>query len=203
MGMLNDYGKSLFKPFVSVQNIVLGLTLLFFASLAITKSNMNSSEWASWVQAVGSIAAICAAAYFPIAHEVRREKRERREVLRTLSYFAESLNGYIGRISKALLETDLHSRWLVSDDSRRLGILGQALNEIPASMVVGIELSLLTDLKYAYEYVAEMDGFLKITTPGAIHTLAANFRYSEICQSCLNDIDLVKETVDGLALAYR
>lgn len=201
--MLNDYGKSLFKPFVSVQNVVLGFAVLFSATLAITKVNMTSSEWASWVQAIGSIAAICAAAYFPIAHEVRREKRARRELLLTLSYFAESLNVYFIRISKAVLETDHHSRWLVSDDSRRLGILGQALNEIPASMMVGIELNLLADLKYAYGYAAQMDKFLRQTTPGAIHKMIADLRYYEICQSCLADIELVKETVDGQMLAYR
>lgn len=201
--MLNDYGKSLFKPLLSVPNIVLGLAVLFVAGLVMTSVSLSSIEWASWVQAVGSVAAICAAAYFPIAHEVRREKRERREVLRTLSYFAESLNRYITRISNALIEPDLHSRWLISDDSRRLGILGQALNEIPASMVVGIELSLLTDLKYAYGYVAEMDEFLKVTLPGSVHGFAESLRYFEICQACLTDIDLVKDTVDGLALAYR
>lgn len=201
--MLNDYGKSLFKPWVSVQNVVLSFAVLFVVGLVINKVNLSSSEWASWVQAIGSIAAICAAAYFPIAHEARREKRERREVLRTLSYFADSLNGYLSRISEALLEPDQHSRWLVSDDSRRLGILGQALNEIPASMMIGFELNLLTDLKYANEYAAQIDKFLKQTTPGAIKKMIDDLRYYDICQSCLADIALVEETIDGQMLAYK
>lgn len=56
--MLNDHGKSLFKPLLSVQNIVVGLAVLFFACLALKKANLSTSEWASWVQAIGSIAAI-------------------------------------------------------------------------------------------------------------------------------------------------
>ena len=69
--------------------------------------------------------------------------------------------------------------------------------------MIGIELGLLTDLKYAYGYAAEIDTFLKKTTPGAIREIAAGLRYYEICQTCLSDIKLVNETVDGLALANR
>ena len=52
--MLKDYGKSLFKPWVSVQNTVLLMVLIFIAALL----KLTSSELASWVQAIGSIAAI-------------------------------------------------------------------------------------------------------------------------------------------------
>ncbi len=59
--MLNDYGKSLFKPLLSVQNFVLGLSVLFVAVLVLTQVELSTSEWASWVQAVGSILAIVGA----------------------------------------------------------------------------------------------------------------------------------------------
>ncbi|WP_095151840.1 hypothetical protein [Pseudomonas sp. Irchel s3b5] len=55
--MLNDYGKELFKPWISVQNIVLVIAMIFVIALL----KLTRSELASWVQAVGSIAAIWAA----------------------------------------------------------------------------------------------------------------------------------------------
>ncbi|WP_136477305.1 hypothetical protein [Pseudomonas sp. DG56-2] len=56
--MLNDYGKSLFKPWLSVQNVVLGFFLIFVVGLVIRQYALTSSEIASWVQAVGSVGAI-------------------------------------------------------------------------------------------------------------------------------------------------
>lgn len=56
--MLNDYGKSIFKPWMSVQNLVLIFALLFMFFLAVTQYGLNKTELASWVQAVGSIGAI-------------------------------------------------------------------------------------------------------------------------------------------------
>ncbi|WPN32137.1 hypothetical protein QMK54_10465 [Pseudomonas sp. P5_109] len=101
--MLNDYGKSLFKPLVSVQNVVLGLSALFIAALVITQVGLSSSEWASWVQAIGSIAAIIGATY--IAGEQRRqkiedEKKEKNEYVIKAYGVAEVCVGLIERISR-------------------------------------------------------------------------------------------------------
>ncbi|MBI6911089.1 hypothetical protein [Pseudomonas palleroniana] len=52
--MLNDCGKELVKPWMSVQNFVLVLALIFCVALM----KPSSSELASWVQALGSIGAI-------------------------------------------------------------------------------------------------------------------------------------------------
>ncbi|NWB63671.1 hypothetical protein [Pseudomonas sp. F1002] len=156
---------------------------------------------AAWLQAVFSVLAICAAGYFPIAHEERRARRERCDVLRGLGYFSSTLHGYFIQLSRATLEPDQHRRWLFSDNSRRLNVLGQALNEIPASMVVGFELALLTDLKHACLHAIDIDSFLKSRTPGNIRDLVDDFRYSDICRACLVDIQLVQETVDGLMAA--
>ncbi|WP_148290025.1 hypothetical protein [Pseudomonas fluorescens] len=52
--MLNDYGKSLFKTLMTVQNVVLAIAIIFIVALF----KLTSSELASWVQAVGSILAI-------------------------------------------------------------------------------------------------------------------------------------------------
>lgn len=76
--MLNDYGKSLFKPWLSVQNVVLVLAGIFVACLAIRVYSLNSSEVASWVQAFGSIAAIWGA--FAISNgQVRKAEQERKK----------------------------------------------------------------------------------------------------------------------------
>lgn len=72
--MLNDYGKSLFEPLLSVSNVVLGLSILFVASLVIARVDLDSSAWASWVQAIGSIVAILAAVWIS-----NRDSRERRK----------------------------------------------------------------------------------------------------------------------------
>lgn len=66
--MLNDYGKSLFKPWCSIQNAVWCLALLYLAWLTIRVYDLKSSDIASWVQAFGSVAAIVFAAYLPIWH---------------------------------------------------------------------------------------------------------------------------------------
>lgn len=58
-GMLNDYGKELLKPWLSVSNAVSVTALIFVIALF----KLTSSELASWVQAVGSIAAIWGALY--------------------------------------------------------------------------------------------------------------------------------------------
>jgi len=59
--MLNEYGKSLFRPWCSVQNVVLGGAAIYLCGLAIRTYSLNSEEIASWVQAFGSILAILGA----------------------------------------------------------------------------------------------------------------------------------------------
>ena len=80
--MLNDYGKSLFKPWFSVQNVVVGMAGLFLAVLAIRTGALTQNELASWVQAIGSIAAIWGAfrvGSLAHAREVERRTHEAAE----------------------------------------------------------------------------------------------------------------------------
>ncbi|MGY4663188.1 hypothetical protein ACVWZ9_003982 [Pseudomonas chlororaphis] len=96
--MLNDYGIRLLKPWVSVQNVVLICVLIFVIALL----KPGSSELASWVQAVGSIAAIIGATY--IAGEQRRQKieddaKEKDQYLVKAFGIAEMCFGLIERIS--------------------------------------------------------------------------------------------------------
>ncbi|WP_330113972.1 hypothetical protein SA496_14460 [Pseudomonas sp. JS3066] len=73
--MLNENGQSflsLFKPWLSIQNVFLGLAVVFIVALF----KLTASELASWVQAVGSIAAILGA--FMISHrQLERQQTER------------------------------------------------------------------------------------------------------------------------------
>ncbi|WP_277758002.1 hypothetical protein [Pseudomonas sp. A34-9] len=158
---------------------------------------------ASWVQAIGSIGAIIAAGYFPIAHEKAREKRDRRNVLRSLSYLADPLERFMKMLSRALLEVDYQNRWLAGDESRELGILGKSLNEIPANMVVAFEITLLTDLKFAYEYAAEIDQYLRVTKSTDLSALPDNLGYHNGCENCISKIEVVKETLVGLIQSNR
>lgn len=74
--MLNDYGKALFKPLVSVQNFVIAGSVIFFALLIIRVFRLTSEEIASWVQAIGSIAAIWGA--FSLSNnQIKRQERQR------------------------------------------------------------------------------------------------------------------------------
>jgi len=66
--MLNDWGKELIKPWVSVQNAALVGTVIFVIALF----KPSSEQLAAWVQAVGSVAAILAA--IRIASGQRREQ---------------------------------------------------------------------------------------------------------------------------------
>jgi len=70
--VLNDCGKELMKPWMSVQNFVLALALIFCVALM----KLSSSELASWVQAVGSIAAIWGA--FAISNQQSKKQEAQR-----------------------------------------------------------------------------------------------------------------------------
>ncbi|WP_395602391.1 hypothetical protein AB4P97_08175 [Pseudomonas sp. A1230] len=90
--MLNECGKALFKPWLSVPNVVLALAVIFTVSLL----NLTSSELASWVQSVGSIAAIWGA--FSIsnrqsknqeAQRIAEEVQKKRRLRGILIYLAD------------------------------------------------------------------------------------------------------------------
>lgn len=75
--MLNDYGKELFKPWLSVSNAVSVAALIF----AIALFKLTSSELASWVQAVGSIAAIWGALHVSNSQHRRQIHAEKKSAV--------------------------------------------------------------------------------------------------------------------------
>ncbi|WP_218273966.1 hypothetical protein, partial [Pseudomonas sp. GW456-11-11-14-LB2] len=73
-----------FRPILSVQNIVLFIAGCFVVALF----DLNKGELASWVQAIGSIAAIVFAAYLPIWHgqvALKRRQNSLAEIMRVIS----------------------------------------------------------------------------------------------------------------------
>ena len=158
---------------------------------------------ASWIQAVFSVIAIVAAGYFPIAHERRRESRERKNMLRTLGYVAYTLEILIDGLSKALADKELQALWRASSNNRKIRIAGQALSEIPASMLVGVELHLLADLRFAQECATEIDDFIRAVSPEDISVLFEIVRHIETCKSCLIDIQIAQESVEALTQTYK
>lgn len=73
---MNDHGKSLFKPWLSVQNVTIGLSIAFLIGLAIRRYELSSNEIAAWVQAVGSVAAIFTAIVVAHRDSSLRQKSE-------------------------------------------------------------------------------------------------------------------------------
>ncbi|MCE0912612.1 MULTISPECIES: hypothetical protein [Pseudomonas] len=144
--MLNDYGKSLFKPWLSVQNVVLVLAGIFVACLAIRTYSLNSSEVASWVQAFGSIAAIWGA--FAISNgQVRKAEEERKEEgkQRLAACYAviQSAADHSNSLSEMIKQGPPHPAFKYGWDSV-LGELFQAslnsLKQIPAHELGSYEL---------------------------------------------------------------
>ncbi|WP_122670036.1 hypothetical protein [Pseudomonas viridiflava] len=177
--------------------VICGVFFLAFVGLILALKGATS-EMAAWVQAIFSVVAIGAAGWFPIAHEERKEKRQRRNVLRTLGFLSDPIEKLLILQKAALLKIDAHHRWLNCESSRELLLFSRALNEIPSSMVVGIELSLLTDLRSAYEYAADIDAVLKVSAPGNLSALGVNMKYYAACERSIESILLVKETIEGL-----
>jgi hypothetical protein len=98
--MLNEFGKELFKPWISVQNVTVALFLIFVTALAIKIFALGSSEIASWVQAIGSIAAIWGALSIgrrQIANQIEISHKER--VDRIKSFYAV-LEGAVDALTK-------------------------------------------------------------------------------------------------------
>ena len=101
--MLNDYEKSLFEPLMSVPNIILGLAGIFVLVLFFRLVGLNASEWASWVQAVGSIAAILAAVRIA-GRESRLRKIAEDEDRAEALFRAVNVVDHTARVAKAALE---------------------------------------------------------------------------------------------------
>jgi len=163
--MLNDYGKELFKPWCSVQNIGVVLSVFFISTIAIKCFSLNSSEVASWVQAVGSIFAIWGA--FQISHRQQKaqerkaevESRERYKRLKsTYTKLAYNQHKYLSGLCKLLDNTLPGSdgsgirEYLSRGKGLRWGPHIEALKEFSIVDLEQIEIYSLIELKVGAEY---------------------------------------------------
>lgn len=125
--------------------MVVPATWILFVSLK--SYGILSAEIAAWFQAVGSVGAIIAAGYFPIAHDKGRERRRVRDALTSLTYLADELYSIQRRLLRALESESGYTMWSLSDKPKELRILSSLVAEMPASMVVGSHMAYLSEIR--------------------------------------------------------
>lgn len=175
--MLNDYGKSLFKPWVSVQNFVLIAALIFWIALL----KPTSSELASWVQAVGSIAAIWGALHVSkIQHrrqiiaqrdEAIRKARARLAVVKNAADHGMSTGDFAGKKPPAFAFV---STWKLNLDVTT-GAALKALEALPSHELGSYELVLSYSgiLGGLVQLRAEANRFVDLNVPSSEQAVAA------------------------------
>jgi|GEM_PF-6367717 len=156
---------------------------------------------AAWVQAVFSIVAIIAAASFPVLHEKARERRERRDVLVTLKSLALPLKDHLEKMQRAFELPSFRGRWVSGEGPKELLVMKQTLLEIPASMFVGFELSLLAEIRLAHSEALDVSNYL--IDPGGVVRRGGSpgLMYQNSCKRCVTSLNRVVETIDGLRKA--
>lgn len=144
--MLNDYGKSLFKPLVSIQNLVLTGSVVFVAFLFIRLFHLTSEEIASWVQAIGSIAAIWGA--FSLSNNQIKRQEQQRELAaeqknKALFAVVEHAVGHARAVHRSLNSADGQQKFKVGWNTGYSEIFKSALKSlsvIPAHELGGYKL---------------------------------------------------------------
>lgn len=124
---------SWFRPIFSVQNIVLLIAGLFVLALF----DLNKGELASWVQAIGSIAAIVFAAYLPMWHgqvALKRRQNSLAEIMRVISDDAtESLCLLSGNFLCPERERSQMAKYEIFHRGRDWAALSEQLAQIPVA----------------------------------------------------------------------
>ncbi|WP_289139555.1 hypothetical protein [uncultured Pseudomonas sp.] len=123
---------------------------------------------ASWVQAIGSILAIGAAGLFPFVHERAKEKRLRRNTLRSLLHLSVSLRDLQLRIRDSLANDGRNLRWLKGDGPAELNQISQLISELPASLFVGFEMACLSDMRICAGFAQEMHSIILLSKSSQI-----------------------------------
>ena len=111
---------------------------------------------ASWVQAIGSIAAIAAAGFFPFIHERAKEKQTRRNTLTSLLHMANRLENLLVMEGNALGDEIGHEMWRTLNRTQELKLVSQLVDELPASMFIGFEMTYLSELRSCAAYAKKL-----------------------------------------------
>lgn len=120
---------------------------------------------ASWVQAVGSIAAIMAAWAIPYFHEQSKEKRARKHLIENLLHVARMQLALQKRVHSALDGTGDFYRWTGGTGSTELAINTKLLSELPASAFTGMDMSYLSGLRFAASSAVSLGNSLLEKSP--------------------------------------
>ncbi|MBZ9780876.1 hypothetical protein K9857_04830 [Pseudomonas sp. REP124] len=167
--MLNDYGKSLFKPWCSVQNMTLVLALTFIAGLVIKTNGLNSSEIASWVQAIGSVAAIIGAFMIgsiqhrrEVDQRLHLEKLEVQEAKNLLLHLTQDIDIHLGFLISAI--NGSFSSYGVSGVVRyrlegydlRWIHQRESMQSVDVKLLTGAQRLFLTDIKTACSFAIKV-----------------------------------------------
>ena len=111
---------------------------------------------ASWLQAVFSVLAICAAAALPIWHERVKEKRQIENTITSLMYLASELTSIHRRLLRALKSEDDYCNWHFGEKTHDLEMICNLAAEIPASMVVGERMAYLFEIRKSCEHAKDL-----------------------------------------------
>jgi hypothetical protein len=111
---------------------------------------------ASWLQAIFSVIAICAAAAFPIWHEKAKEKRQIGITLTSLMYLASELTSIHRRLLRALKSEDDYSDWRFGNKAHDLEMVCALAAEIHANMVVGERMAYLFEIRKSCEHAKDL-----------------------------------------------
>lgn len=122
-------------------------------------------------------------------------------VLGNLDYLAGPLLRFLKELRDAVINVDNHYRWQAGDGAQRLRILGRAIDEIPSTLVVRVELSLLADLRYSYQSAENISNVLFSKKPEDFQLENDVEELVRLCEICIADIKLAKETIEGLLIS--
>lgn len=190
--------KSFFQAWCSAQSICVLLFIVYFIALAVRSLDLNGGDVASWVQAIGSILAIVAAGLFPVVHERSKEKRVRKNTLSSLLYLSVSLRDLQVRIMGALGNDGWNLRWLNGDGPMELIQVSQLISEIPASMLVGFEITCLADMRSCAGFAQSMHEILVLSRSNQISNI---YEMTELLNSNRIKISQIERTITFLESA--
>ncbi|MFJ2379871.1 hypothetical protein [Pseudomonas protegens] len=94
--------RKIFCPWPSAHNVLIVLSVIFLLGLV----DLTTSEWASWVQAVGSILAIIGAALLPVWHSRVAENKREQQLVGILKVLTESALEKLIRLSAVFVRFD-------------------------------------------------------------------------------------------------
>jgi len=150
---------------------------------------------ASWVQAIGSILAIGAAGLFPFVHERAKEKRLRRNTLKSLLHLSVSLRDLQLRIKDSLANDGRNLRWLKGDGPAELNEIGQLISELPASLFVGFEMACLSDMRICAGFAQQMHSIIVLSKSSQINGI---YDMNELINSNQSKIEQIDQVINYL-----